>query len=40
MAVVFPKIDMDQFRWRKAAADEKELGSELEKYLIKPNMNR
>merc|ERR1712106_305109 len=40
MAVVFPQIDMEQFRWRKAAADEKELDSELEKYLIKPNMNR
>merc|ERR1712106_413840 len=40
MAVVFPQIDMEQFRWRKAAADEKELDSELEKYLIKPDMNR
>eukprot|EP00092_Neocalanus_flemingeri_P029023 GFUD01031508.1.p1 GENE.GFUD01031508.1~~GFUD01031508.1.p1 ORF type:complete len:459 (+),score=173.92 GFUD01031508.1:95-1471(+) len=40
MAVVFPNIDIDQFKWRKAALDEKKLDSELEKYLDKPNMKR
>eukprot|EP00092_Neocalanus_flemingeri_P014581 GFUD01015731.1.p1 GENE.GFUD01015731.1~~GFUD01015731.1.p1 ORF type:complete len:395 (+),score=151.07 GFUD01015731.1:116-1300(+) len=40
MAVVFPNIDIDQFKWRKAASDEKKLDSELEKYLDKPNMKR
>merc|ERR1712106_603261 len=39
MAVVFPNIDTAQFMWKTSGIETK-LDSELEKYLIKPDMNR
>ena len=40
MAVVFPKIDTEQFMWKKSSANEKKLDNELDKYLAKPHMSR